>query len=166
VSFLFEQALRDKCEKNPDLALLQAQWEYDRRLVADALQTVGYTFPHYSRHDVSHSNSILGCRTDRVRGAVFGRGVLGDWPRMPRMICPFVGVGINTGARVTLPRLPQLVECTAQNADCGQRNERKVAQAMWDFIVEADQLMADEWKGDKKGYNLEEARRDLARWLD
>lgn len=59
VSFLFEQALRVKCEKNPDLALLQAQWEYDRRLVADALQTVGWTFPHYSRHDVSHSNNIL-----------------------------------------------------------------------------------------------------------
>jgi hypothetical protein len=59
MSFLFEQALRRKCDQNPDLALLQAQWEYDRRLVADALQTVGWTFPHYSRHDVSHSNTIL-----------------------------------------------------------------------------------------------------------
>lgn len=59
MSFLFEQALREKCSKNPDVALLQTQWEYDRRLVAEALQTVGWTFPHYSRHDVSHSNSIL-----------------------------------------------------------------------------------------------------------
>jgi hypothetical protein len=59
MSFLFEQALRRKCEQNPDLALLQAQWEYDRRLVADALQTVGWTFPHGSRHDASHSSTIL-----------------------------------------------------------------------------------------------------------
>src|SRR5580698_8989253 len=59
MSFLFEQALRRKCDENPDLSVLDAQWDYDRRLVADALQVVGRTFPHYSRHDVSHSNAIL-----------------------------------------------------------------------------------------------------------
>lgn len=59
MSFIFEQALQRKCETNGDLTLLQAQWAYDRRLVSDALQTVGWTFPHYSRHDVSHSNTIL-----------------------------------------------------------------------------------------------------------
>jgi hypothetical protein len=59
VWFTFEQALRRKCEQNPDLALLLSQWEYDRRLVADALQTVVRYFPHYSRHDASHSNTIL-----------------------------------------------------------------------------------------------------------
>jgi hypothetical protein len=59
MSFLFEQALRRKCDENPDLSMLQAHWEYDRRLVADALQIIGRTFPHYSRHDVSHSKTIL-----------------------------------------------------------------------------------------------------------
>jgi hypothetical protein len=59
MSFQFEQALRRKCEQNPDVALLFAQWEYDRRLVADALSTVSRFFPHYSRHDASHSNTIL-----------------------------------------------------------------------------------------------------------
>lgn len=59
MSFQFEQALRRKCEQDTDLSLLLSQWEYDRRLVADALQTVGRVFPHYSRHDASHSNSIL-----------------------------------------------------------------------------------------------------------
>src|SRR5689334_10095318 len=59
MSYLFEEALRRECERNPDLALLHAQWEYDRRLVGDALATVGWTFPHYSRHDASHSNAIL-----------------------------------------------------------------------------------------------------------
>lgn len=57
--FTFEQALRKKCELNPDLSLLLSQWEYDRRLVSDALQTVLRYFPHYSRHDASHSNTIL-----------------------------------------------------------------------------------------------------------
>jgi hypothetical protein len=59
VWFTFEQALRKKCEQNPDLSLLLSQWEYDRRLVAEALQTVVRYFPHYSRHDASHSNTIL-----------------------------------------------------------------------------------------------------------
>ncbi|MFT3764515.1 MAG: hypothetical protein QM820_03205 [Minicystis sp.] len=59
MSFLFERALSRKCEQNPDLSVLAAQWAYDRRLVSDALQTVGRTFPHYSRHDASHSNAIL-----------------------------------------------------------------------------------------------------------
>ncbi|WP_375757735.1 hypothetical protein [Corallococcus exercitus] len=57
--FTFEQALRRKCEQNPDLSLLLSQWEYDRRLVSDALQTILRYFPHYSRHDASHSNTIL-----------------------------------------------------------------------------------------------------------
>ncbi|WP_441290050.1 HD domain-containing protein [Sorangium sp. KYC3313] len=59
MSFLFEQALYRRCDENPDLSVLQAQWAYDRRLVADALQVIGRTFPHFSRHDASHSNTIL-----------------------------------------------------------------------------------------------------------
>jgi hypothetical protein len=43
--------------------------------------------------------------------------------------------------------------------------EREVAQAMLAFIIEGDKLMADRWKGDKKGYPLDEARHALARWL-
>lgn len=63
----FEQVLKKKCEQNPELSALPAQWEFDRRLVADALQTVVRTFPHYSRHDASHSNTILE-RIGRVLG--------------------------------------------------------------------------------------------------
>jgi len=59
MSFEFEQALREKCQQNPDLSVLVSQWDYDKRLVTDALQIVGMTFPHYSRHDASHSNTIL-----------------------------------------------------------------------------------------------------------
>lgn len=54
-----EAALRAKCADDPRLGLLAAQWEFDRQLVAQALQSVATTFPHYSRHDVSHSTTIL-----------------------------------------------------------------------------------------------------------
>jgi len=36
-----------------------AQWSFDKKLVAKALQHVGRLFPHYSRHDESHSIQIL-----------------------------------------------------------------------------------------------------------
>jgi len=59
VSSLFDNALRSRCEADPDVAPLGAQWEFDRRLIASALSGVALTFPHYSRHDASHSNTIL-----------------------------------------------------------------------------------------------------------
>lgn len=55
----FEQTLRKKCEQNAGLSVLRSQWEFDRQLVSDALQNVQRYFPHYSRHDASHSNTIL-----------------------------------------------------------------------------------------------------------
>jgi len=59
VSSLFDNALKSRCEADPDVAPLGAQWEFDRRLIAGALSGVALTFPHYSRHDASHSNTIL-----------------------------------------------------------------------------------------------------------
>jgi len=38
---------------------LEAQWSFDEKLIAKALQNVGRYFPHYSRHDESHSRQIL-----------------------------------------------------------------------------------------------------------
>ena len=63
-----ERVLKEKCSLDPRLELLQAQWAYDRRLVSQALQTVGSTFPHYSQHDASHSSTIL-VQITRVLGA-------------------------------------------------------------------------------------------------
>jgi hypothetical protein len=67
-----ERVLREKCEADDRLRLLQAQWEYDRRLVGEALQNVGSTFPHYSKHDASHSDSIL-LQITRVLGDRVGQ---------------------------------------------------------------------------------------------
>lgn len=54
-----EAALRTRCADNESLRLLIAQWEYDRRLLGQALTTVAHAFPHYSLHDATHSETIL-----------------------------------------------------------------------------------------------------------
>jgi hypothetical protein len=56
---LIEAELRARCADNESLRLLVAQWEYDRRLLGQALTTVAHVFPHYSLHDASHSETIL-----------------------------------------------------------------------------------------------------------
>ena len=67
MSVELEKALAEKCANDPRLELLQAQWVYDKRLATKALQTVGNSFPHYSLHDASHSNTIL-VQVTRVLG--------------------------------------------------------------------------------------------------
>ncbi|TAK22845.1 MAG: hypothetical protein EPO40_27805 [Myxococcaceae bacterium] len=56
---LFEQALRRRADQEQVARILVAQWDFDRRLVAQALQSVQTLFGHYSRHDETHSNTIL-----------------------------------------------------------------------------------------------------------
>lgn len=42
-----------------NLRRLHSQWQFDKELIPKALQTIGSVFPHYSRHDQSHSDQIL-----------------------------------------------------------------------------------------------------------
>jgi hypothetical protein len=51
----------------PNLKLLESQWQFDQKLIPKALQSVGQLFPHYSRHDQSHSEQIL-INIERVLG--------------------------------------------------------------------------------------------------
>lgn len=44
---------------DPAARVLLAQWEFDSRLMAQALQSNSVSFPHFSLHDASHSESIL-----------------------------------------------------------------------------------------------------------
>src|SRR5262245_12228520 len=53
------QHLRMKSEEHLHLKLLQSQWNFDEELIPKALQNVATIFPHYSRHDASHSRQIL-----------------------------------------------------------------------------------------------------------
>lgn len=54
-----EQYFEQACEQHPQLQYLRSQWGFDKELISKALQNVGYIFPHYSRHDVSHSKQII-----------------------------------------------------------------------------------------------------------
>lgn len=64
---LLEQHLYRECEKQSSLQRLRSQWDFDRELIPKALQSIGNMFPHYSRHDQSHSNQIL-VNIERILG--------------------------------------------------------------------------------------------------
>jgi len=51
--------LKEKTEDHSALRSMYSQWDFDEKLIPKALQTVGILFPHYSRHDESHSKQIL-----------------------------------------------------------------------------------------------------------
>lgn len=53
-----EKALRLKVEME-GCNILVGQWEYDRKLIPEALKAVAVLFPHFSSHDKTHSETIL-----------------------------------------------------------------------------------------------------------
>lgn len=59
MSDLLIQHLKQKGEQHSSLSTLVNQWGFDEKLIPKALQTVGNLFPHFSRHDESHSKQIL-----------------------------------------------------------------------------------------------------------
>lgn len=54
-----EKEFTKACGKHPHLKLLESQWRFDKELISKALQNVSSIFPHYSRHDASHSKQII-----------------------------------------------------------------------------------------------------------
>lgn len=62
------ERLNRACEEDPSLQPLAAQWIFDQQLIGKALQNVVVQFPHYSRHDESHSVQIL-TNIERVLGS-------------------------------------------------------------------------------------------------
>ncbi|MDX8127429.1 ATP-binding protein [Methylomonas sp. OY6] len=63
------QHLKNKAHEHSALEMLVNQWGFDEKLIPKALQTIGNLFPHYSRHDVSHSKQIL-INIERLLGPV------------------------------------------------------------------------------------------------
>lgn len=62
------ERLNQTCVEDPALQPLAAQWTFDQQLIGKALQNVAVQFPHYSRHDESHSVQIL-TNIERVLGS-------------------------------------------------------------------------------------------------
>jgi len=56
---LLVKHLKMKADEHSALRSLYSQWDFDEKLIPKALQTIGSLFPHYSRHDESHSKQIL-----------------------------------------------------------------------------------------------------------
>lgn len=54
-----ENAFKEACERHEHLKLLESQWRFDKELISKALQNISSIFPHYSRHDSSHSKQII-----------------------------------------------------------------------------------------------------------
>lgn len=54
-----ESVFKEATLKHDSLALLFSQWTFDKELIAKALQNVSTVFPHFSRHDASHSRQII-----------------------------------------------------------------------------------------------------------
>lgn len=57
--YSLERHFEKVCNRHPHLKLLESQWRFDQELISKALQNVSTIFPHYSRHDVSHSRQII-----------------------------------------------------------------------------------------------------------
>ncbi len=59
MSDYLQKHFEEQATKQSHLKLLVSQWSFDQELIPKALQQVGQLFPHYSRHDQSHSEQIL-----------------------------------------------------------------------------------------------------------
>ena len=53
-----EQVFRDKAV-NDGCSILLSKWNYDSQLIPEALETIPLIFPHFSKHNKSHSETIL-----------------------------------------------------------------------------------------------------------
>ncbi len=51
--------LKKKSSEHSALEMRVNQWGFDEKIIPKALPSVGNLFPHYSRHDESHSKQIL-----------------------------------------------------------------------------------------------------------
>ena len=58
-NYTLEKHLRLLSEADKDYELLYSIWSLNKRNLENGLSTIGYNFPHYSKHDISHSMSII-----------------------------------------------------------------------------------------------------------
>ncbi|WP_119969012.1 ATP-binding protein [Shewanella japonica] len=59
--------LKNQIKEDSSLDVLGHQWGFDEQLVGKALQNISTLYPHYSRHDASHSKQIL-INIERILG--------------------------------------------------------------------------------------------------
>lgn len=58
-NYTLEKHLEAICKEDSDYNVLLAAWRLNKENLALALSTISSSFPHYSRHDATHSSKIL-----------------------------------------------------------------------------------------------------------
>ena len=58
-NYTLEKHLEAICNEDSDYNVLLAAWRLNKENLALALSTISSSFPHYSRHDATHSSKIL-----------------------------------------------------------------------------------------------------------
>lgn len=90
-----EKIFEEACEKHDHLKLLQSQWRFDRELISKALQNISSVFPHYSRHDSSHSKQII-VNIERMLGErIYNLTATDMWLILESAYCHDIGMVVT-----------------------------------------------------------------------
>ncbi|WP_312253165.1 ATP-binding protein [Stenotrophomonas sp.] len=90
-----ENIFEDYCEKHDHLKLLLSQWRFDKELISKALQNVSSIFPHYSRHDSSHSKQII-VNIERMLGdRIYSLTATDMWLILESAYCHDIGMVVT-----------------------------------------------------------------------
>lgn len=90
-----EIIFRQACERHENLRLLESQWRFDKELISKALQNVTSIFPHFSRHDASHSRQII-INIERMLGGRINHLTATDmWLILESAYCHDIGMVVT-----------------------------------------------------------------------
>ena len=104
--YSLEQHFEYMCNQHPQFKVLYAQWCFDKELLDKALQSIVSTFPHYSRHDASHSRQIL-VNIERILGErVKLLGATDTWLLLEAAYCHDLGMVIPHSQMQTDIQMP------------------------------------------------------------
>ncbi|MBK0011864.1 ATP-binding protein [Stenotrophomonas sp. S41] len=90
-----EKVFEESCEKHDHLKLLLSQWRFDKELISKALQNISSMFPHYSRHDSSHSKQII-VNIERMLGdRIYNLTATDMWLILESAYCHDIGMVVT-----------------------------------------------------------------------
>ena len=59
VQYRLESHLEQLCKNYPEYTSLLSTWKLNKETCTDALKTVVASYPHFSLHDISHSEAVI-----------------------------------------------------------------------------------------------------------
>ncbi|MBA1232656.1 ATP-binding protein [Pseudomonas viridiflava] len=90
-----EKVFEEFCDKHEHLKLLLSQWRFDKELISKALQNINTIFPHYSRHDASHSRQII-VNIERMLGErIYNLTATDIWLILESAYCHDIGMVVT-----------------------------------------------------------------------